>query len=246
MVEHLKEFVELVDMVDTWKPGRGIPEPPDDETVTRCIQLLMARQCIYGWMHGIGPSYRVLATPEYQGFFKKYFAAMGNELVHDTRSGMIALKVPSGVPRYDQRSGRLKKDVTSVLLALRIAYDEAFRNKQWNDLGTVDITTDDLYDKLGIVGSIIVEPGRLTEILTFCEGKGVVKLGERDPVDKVTPLTILPGIEIAVTATYVERVLAAAEAIPPSSSAIQDGVDAQAAGGAAEDPATGDVDEETD
>lgn len=226
MAEHLKEFLDLVDKADTWKPGRGIPEPPTEEEITRCIQVMMARQCIYAWQHGIGPSYRILSTPEYQGFFRKYFAAMGNEFVHDTRSGMVALKVPSGIPRYDQRSGRLRKDETAVLLALRIAYDEAFRNKQWNDLGTVDITTDDLFDKLNAIGDVEIEPGRLGDILGFLEGKGIVKQGERDPVDKVTPLTILPGVEIAVTPTYIERVLMAAEAVPPATAA-----DAAAASG---------------
>ena len=216
MIEQLKEFTELVDMADTHRPGLGIPEPPDEEGITRCIQIMMARQCIYEGMYGLGPSYRILSTPKYQGFFRRYFAAMGLEFVHDIRSGMVALKVPGGVPRYDHQSGRLKKDETAVLIALRVAYEEAFRNKQFSELGIVEISTDELYDKLAVIADVEIEAARLAEILALLKRKGVVDLGERDPVDRVTPLTILPGIEILVPSTYIERVRMAAEAAPPA------------------------------
>src|ERR1700737_3353312 len=98
MTEHLKEFRELEDVADTYRPGRGGPEPPDEDGITRCIQVMLARQCIYANQHGLGPSYRVLSTPQYQSFFRKYFAAMGLEFHHDSRSGLVALKVPGGAP----------------------------------------------------------------------------------------------------------------------------------------------------
>jgi hypothetical protein len=182
---------------------------------------MMARQCIYGGMHGLGSYYRVLSTPEYQGFFRKYFAAMGLEFYHDTRSGMVALKVPGGAPRFDHQSTRLRKDETAVLIALRVAYEEAFRNKQFNDLGTVETTTDELFDKLSAIGGIEIEPPRLLEILTFLKKKGVVEIGERDPVERVSPLIILPGIEVIVPSTYIERVRTAAEVV--QSAAKSDG-----------------------
>lgn len=214
MNEHLKEFDALVDMADTYRHGRGIPEPPDEEGITRCIQVMLARQCIYANMRSIAPSYRILATPEYQDFFRKYFSAMGLEFHHDPRSGLVALRVPGAAPRYDQQSMRLKKDETAVLLALRVAYEEAFRNKQFNDLGTVEATTDDIYDKLTVIGGVEIESARLMDILFFLRKKGIVELGERDPVERVTPLTILPGIEVAVPSTYIECARMAAEAVP--------------------------------
>jgi hypothetical protein len=219
--EHLKEFRELADMADAYRPGRGIPEPPDEETITRCIQVMLSRQCIYAGMHGLGAYYRVLSTPEYQGFFRKYFAAMALEFHHDTRSGLVALKVPSGSLRFDHQSQRLRKDETAVLIALRIAYEEAFRNKQFNEIGIVETTTNELFDKLGAIGWIEIEETRLKEILGHLKRKGVVDIGDQDPVERVRPLTILPGIEVVVPSSYIERVRMAAEAVP-SAAATQD------------------------
>jgi hypothetical protein len=211
MIEHLKEFNDLVDAKDTYRPGRGVPEPPDEDGITRCIQVMLARQCIYANQHGLGPSYRVLSTPQYQGFFRKYFAAMGLEFYHDSRSGLVALKVPGRAPRFDHQSHRLRKDETAVLLALRVAYEEAFQNKEFNELGRVELTTDQLYDKLSVIGRIEIDDTRLKEILDLVRRKGVIDLGERDPVERVTPFTILPGIEIVVPSTYIERVRNVAE-----------------------------------
>lgn len=236
MIEQLKEFTDLVDMADTYRPGLGIPEPPDEEGITRCIQIMMARQCIYEGMYGLGPSYRIVSTPKYQGFFRKYFAAMGLEFIHDIRSGMVALKVLGGVPRFDHQSGRLKKDETAVLVALRVAYEEGFRNKQFSGLGVVEISTDELYDKLSVIAGVEIEAARLADILGFLKRKGVVELGERDPVDRVTPLTILPGIEIIVPSTYIERVRMAAEAVPP---AVPPGLADPAGEGASAQPPEG-------
>lgn len=227
MIDELKEFRELADMKHGWRQGRGVPEPPDEAAIKRCIQVMMARQCIYPDMHHLGPSYRVLSTPEYQGFFRRYFAAMGLEFHHDTRSGMVALRVPEGAPRYDHQGGRLKKDETAVLLALRIAYEEAFREKRFDDGAAVDTTTDEIFDRLGVIGGVGIEAGRLREILDFLRRKGVVELGERDPVEHVIPVTILPGIEVVVPSTWVERVRMAAEAVPDAPAAA----DASAADG---------------
>jgi hypothetical protein len=110
----------------------------------------------------------------------------------------------------------LRKDETAVLLAFRLAYEEAFRAKQFNELGAVETTTDELYDKLAIIGGIEIEDARLKEILAFLKRKGVIEIGERDPVERVIPLTILPGIEIVVPSVYVEQVRMAAEAVPPA------------------------------
>lgn len=214
MALHLKEFEALVDKKDDWNPNRGIPEPPDEIEITRCIQVLMARQCIYPNMHGLGPTHRTLSTPEYQEFFRRYFAAMGYEFYHDTRSNMVALRVPADVPRYDHQAGRLKKDETSVLLALRIAYEEAYNAKQLTDYGTAETTTNDIFDKLQVVADITLEQPRLDDILALFRKKGVIGMGERDPVEKVTPITILPGIDVVVPATYIKGVFTFAEGLP--------------------------------
>lgn len=209
MSKHLKEFDQLVGMKDTYRAGRGIPEPPSEVDITRCIQIMLARQCIYPTMHGISAYYNILKTVEYQDFFQKYFAAMGYELVHDTRNGMIALKVEPG-PRYDHQASRLKKDETAVLLALRILYEEGFRERKFTASGAIETTTNDVYDRLNVIGGIQLEQTRFIKILEFLKKKGLVVFGDRDPVESVYPLDILPGIELAVPYSYIERVSEAA------------------------------------
>jgi hypothetical protein len=206
MIDELREFRDLVDKADTYKIGRGVPPPPGEEEIARCLQIMLARQCIYPWMHGIESSYRTLSTPEYQDFFRKYFVALGLRFYHDTRSGMVALKVKEDTPRYDWQAARLKKDETCVLLALRLMYDEELKRGNSTERGTVEVTTNDLYDKLQVIAKIEVPDVRLQEILHFMRRKGVVDIGERDPVDRVLELNILPGVEIAVSPAYVEHV----------------------------------------
>ncbi len=212
MIEQLKEFRELVERESSQRTSRGQQEEQSEEAITRCIQIMMLRQCIYPGMHAIGPSYRILSKPENQHFFRRYFGAMGLEFHHDTRSGMIALKVPNTGARYDYQSGRLCKDETAVLLALRITYEEAFKNKQYSDTGHVETSTNEIYDKLKVIGDIEIDWPRIGAILHFLKRKGVVEIGDKDPVENVTPLTILPGVEVVVPQSYVLRVIETMEA----------------------------------
>lgn len=213
MIEQLKEFREVVERESRQRTARNQQEERTEAAITRCVQIMMSRQCIYPNMHAIGPSYRILAKPENQHFFRRFFTAMGLEFYHDTRSGMIALKVPKdGGSRYDYQSGRLRKDETAVLLALRITYEEAFKNKQYSETGHVETSTDDLYDKLKVVGDMEIDAPRLDAILQLLKRKGVVEIGDKDPVENVTPLTILPGIEVVVPQGYILRIIDAMEA----------------------------------
>ena len=196
MIPELKEVTDLVNRRDTYRPGKGIPEPPSEEEITRCIQVMMAHQCIYPHQHNLKSVYRILSYLEYQEFFRKYFRAMGLELFHDTRSGMIALKVISEMTRHPSWSIRLKKDETHVLLALRLIYDEIFADGQQGERGEVETTTDDLVDKLVVIGNVQIAEARLLEILTAYEKKGITALGDRDPVDRVRVLMIYPGVEV--------------------------------------------------
>ncbi|MGK9169917.1 DUF4194 domain-containing protein [Inquilinus limosus] len=207
MLGELKEFRDLVERRDDYRPGRGMPEPPTEEEVTRCIQILMSRQCIYPHQHHLARPYNIMATTEYQGFFQKYFAVMGLEFYFDTRSRMVALRFP-GVERrrYDWQASRLKRDETLVLLALKLAYEEGFRANIMGARGEVEITTNDLVDKLEMIARVTLEETRLNDILGLLKRKGVLELGERDPVERVCPLTILSGIEVAVPESYVQQI----------------------------------------
>jgi hypothetical protein len=215
MLAELKEFRDLVDQQDSYRPGRGIPEPPKEEELTRCIQILMSRQCIYPHQHHLARSYQIMAATEYQGFFQKYFAAMGLEFYFDTRSRMVALRFPGADKRrYDWQASRLKKDETLVLLVLKLAYEEGFRTNTMGVRGDVEITSNDVVDKLEMIGRVTIEETRLNEILGLLKRKGVLDLGDRDPVERVRPVTILPGIEVGAPESYIQQVRDWAEQLP--------------------------------
>lgn len=203
-VEELRELRELLDR----KSGRRTPsaEPPDEAGIARCLQIMLSRQCIYPGMHNIGPSHRIMRDPDNQPFFRKYFAALGYEFHHDLRTDMIALKVPGTASRFDWQSARLAKDETAVLAALSVAYEEGHKARQVDENGRFDTSTNDIFDKLAAIGGLeIRDETRMLEILKKLARKGVVEIGEHDPVDRVRPVTILQGIEIVLPEAYRER-----------------------------------------
>jgi|AGTN01.1.fsa_nt_gi hypothetical protein len=207
MPSELKDLQDLLNKADTYRPGRGIPEPPTEEEVTRCIQVLMSRQCIYPHQQSLARTYNILACHDYQEFFRRYFAVMGLEFHFDTRSRMVALRFPGAdKKRYDWQAQKLKKDETLVLYVLKLAYEEGFRANAMGARGEVEITSDDLIDKLDVVAGVQIDETRLNAILDMLKRKGVVTVGERDPIDRVRPLTILPGIEVACPEAYMQAV----------------------------------------
>jgi hypothetical protein len=213
----LKDLQDLLDKSDTYRPGRGIPEPPDEEEVARCIQVLMSRQCIYPHQTHLARSYNIMAHHEYQEFFRRYFNAMGLEFHFDPRSRMVALRV-YGIEkkRYDWQATRLKKDETLILYALKLAYEEGFRDNRMGPAGDVEISSDELIDSLDTIGRLQIEEARLLQVLKLFERKGVLQIGELDPVERVRLLTLLPGIEVACPEVYMEAVALWAEQQPQS------------------------------
>jgi len=118
----------------------------------------------------------------------------------------VALEV--GNVSYGWRQSRLKKDETIVLFALRVALEEGLKEGAIDETGRVEITTDDLFDRIRLLAG--AEPpteARLMDILKMLRRKGAVRIGDRDRIDKVTPITILPGIRILVPDVFVEGVI---------------------------------------
>ena len=222
MPSELKDLQDLLNKADNYRPGRGIPEPPDEDEVTRCIQVLMSRQCIYPHQGSLVRVHNILSCHEYQEFFRRYFAVMGLEFHFDTRSRMVALRFPGAEKkRYDWQAQKLKKDETLVLYVLKLAYEEGFRANAMGAGGEVEITTDDLIDKLDVVAGVQIEEGRLNTILEMLRRKGVIDPGQRDLVERVRPLTILPGIEVACPEVYMQTVADWAAAQPQTPVAAQ-------------------------
>lgn len=208
MTLELKEFRDIVDA--DWGPGRMVPKPPTADELTTALQVLLVHQCIYASTTGIGRTYDVIRAN--QTFFEKYFGALGFDLVVSQRDQMIALRVPvpqSGQRRYDRRFARLRKDETLVLLALKLAYEEGIKAHEIGAggiPGAVEISTNDIVDKLiAAAKTDAPDERRLLEILAGFRRKGIVQLGETDRVERVTPVTIMPGVEIVAPEGYVQQ-----------------------------------------
>lgn len=200
----IEEFGQIVD--GEWPEGAIQGRGPSREELRRALQILLTRQCVYSHTPGIGRTYDLIRA--YSSFFERFFGTLGYRLVVNNRDQMVALLVPAGEARYDAVYERLRKDETIVLLALRLLWEEAIGNQDIGDGGIAEMTTGDLVDRIKTVTQ--TEPpdeARLLDILRVFQRHGAVRVGQRDRVEKVSPLTILPGIAVLVPDSYVEELL---------------------------------------
>ncbi|MBB89581.1 MAG: hypothetical protein CMF68_01205 [Magnetovibrio sp.] len=197
MHSELKEFSDIVD------PESGAAKT-SEEDLRGALQALLFQQCLYST--GSGASRRYFEViKRHETFVRRFFGTLGFDLEVRPRERMVALKVVETPFGWQQT--RFKKDQTLVLLCLRLAYEEGIRAANCDDYGVVSITTDDLVDKIQIAAE--TEPpkeARLLEILAFLRRKGAVRVHDRDKEEQVTPIDILPGIDLLAPLAYSEHV----------------------------------------
>ena len=200
----LEPFRAIVDGEDLPPPGA---RAPSEEEVTRALQVLLKSQCVYAGTPGIGRSYEL--ARHYAPFFQAYFACLGYQFEVMHRDQMVCLRVPPEGVRHDAQAERLRKDETLVLLALRLAYEEGLRAHRVTTEGVVECTTDDIVESIRTATrSDPPEEARLTEILRLFARKGGLRLGERDKVEKITPLMVMPGIAVLSPDAWMDQVRA--------------------------------------
>lgn len=162
---------------------------------------------------------------------------------------MLALE-RSG-PVYGAHLSRLRKDETVVVLILRLFYEEGISSP--DERGRVEITTDDIHDRLRAAGEEPPAIPRLKEILRGFQRRGLVRLGDRDPVEQLLVVTIMPGVAVLVPGVFVDAVARLEEACaeaqaggaePPASSVLAHVAAARASLGAAAEPPRPGNDEE--
>ena len=198
-------------IVDGEEPPPSGARAPSEEELTRALQVLLKGQVIYSDTPGIGRAYDI--ARHYAPFFEAYFACLGYAFSVSHRDQMVCLSVPPDGPRYDGGGERLRKDETLVLLALRLAYEEALRDHRVSSDGLVETTSDDIVETIRATArSEPPDEGRLLDILRLFARKGALRMGERDRTERVTPLTVLPGIGVLAADGWMERVRAWAAA----------------------------------
>jgi len=201
MPHELTEFREIVD--GEWPGVKAGTRRPSEDDLTRALQVLLTRQCIYSHTPGIGKTYDLVKT--YAPFFEAYFGALGYRLVVSPRDQMVALSVPRE-SRYDTVYERLGKQETIVLLALRLMWDEAAAAQDLADGGIAETTTGDLVDRIkSVTQAEPPEEARLSDVLRVLQRHGGVRVGERDRVERVSPLSILPGVNILAPDSFLDE-----------------------------------------
>jgi hypothetical protein len=202
MRRDINEFVEIVE--GEWSDGPNMKKPPNEAELRRALQFLLTRQCVYADMPNLGRLYEVLR--HYASFVERYFAALDYDLVLSNHDQMIALKVPVDQSRFDTVYQRFTKEEILILLSLVLLREEAISRQEIGDFGRVEVTTGDLLDRLKTVTQL--EPPdepRLITVLKKFGRFGCVRLGERDRLDKIIPLTIMPGVNVMAPDNFIEN-----------------------------------------
>jgi hypothetical protein len=204
MNREIDEFREIVD--GEWPGGAIQGRKPNAEEMRRALQVMLTRQCLYASTPGLGRTYEIVRA--YASFFERYFGTLGYRLVVSPRDQMVALSVPREDTRYDAIYERLHKDETIVLLALRLLWEEAIGSRDIGDGGVLETTTGDLVDRIrAVTQADPPEETRLLDILRMFQRQGAVRVGQRDRIEKVSPLTVLPGVAVLVPDSYLEDLL---------------------------------------
>lgn len=203
MPPEITEFAQIVD--GDW-PHPTTGRKPNEAELRGALQALLTRQCIYSSTPGLARAYDIIK--QYSPFFSAYYGALGYNLVVSPRDQMVALQVPAGESRYDSVYERLRKDETLVLLAMRLMWGEAISSQDIGDGGIFETTTSELFDRLKtITQQNPPSEARLDDILRMFARHGAVKVGEKDRIEKVSPMTILPGVSVLVPDSYVADLL---------------------------------------
>ncbi|MCS4090011.1 DUF4194 domain-containing protein [Rhizobium sp. BK176] len=200
-MDELREFSQIVD--GEWPETPVGAKTPSADELTGAIQVMITRQVIYSHTKGLGGAYEVVNT--YGSFFARYFKAMGLRLIVSPRDQMVALSVPQGESRYDAVYERLTKEESLVLLALRLVWEEAMANQDIAEAGVCETTTGDVIDRYKSATQL--DPpneGRLMDILRLFQRRGAVRVGNRDSIEKVTPMSILPGVVVLAPDTFLD------------------------------------------
>jgi len=172
----------------------------DEEQLQAALQALLFHQCLYeDWPSA--PAYRTVAR--HLALVQPIVGAFGFKVTHHPVAHMLVLEAMGVV--YALHMSRLRKDETSVLLALRLLYAEGVSSLDEN--GRVEITTDDVHDRLRAAGDEPPAMQRLLEILRLFQRKGLVRVGELDPEEQVVTLAIMPGVTVLVPDVYVEALV---------------------------------------
>lgn len=187
---------------------RRDPGGPEAEEIAlqlqRAARELLNRQAIHSDDRQLRTSYKLLNRQSY--YFESLFDALGYRMRYDATYAYILL-LPGEIDTGSRR-GRVSKEETMLLFALRVIWEELSRDGEMDDFGRVETDTEVLYDRYkAMTTAELPARTRLKEYLATWKARGLLRLGEEDREEEILTFTITPVIRDLVTEELAEEVM---------------------------------------
>lgn len=203
-MQQLREFKDAIER-QMEAAGERRSEEEVVQALARASRDLLSRQTIHGDDRILSASYRLLW--DHRRYFEPLFASMGFEIHYRQDYGYVLLQ--PGEIAVESRRGRIRKDETLVLFALRLIWEETSRDGDMDAMGRVETDSGALMDRYRILAQTVFPSlPRLREMMKDFKARGLVTLGEEDREEEVLPITVMPVIREIVTAQLAQEVMA--------------------------------------
>ena len=192
-------------MID--KGCRGGCKTLDADEVARLLQKtarnLLARQVIHSDDNHLKSSYRLLRR--HSTYYERLFDELGYKIVFDSDYSYILL-LPGEIDSGSRR-GRVSKEETLLLFALRVLWEEGVREGEMDDFGRIETDTEILYDRFtAMSGAEFPTPAKLNELFASLRSRGVLHVQKKNKEEAITLFVIMPVIGEIVTTDLAHEV----------------------------------------
>lgn len=165
---------------------------------------LIQKQAIHFDDRQLQTSYRLLCT--HNAYFSDLLGALGYEFSVAASRGYVRLG--PGDAGTGSRRGRIKKDETLVLFAMRIIWEEGVRSGESDEYERIEASTAILADRFTTLGGgPLPSKARMMDMLRDWAAHGIIRLGDEDKEAENTPITITSVIADIVTESMALLVL---------------------------------------
>ena len=198
----LDDFTDVID-----KECRGRRKKLDADEVALLLQKaardLLVRQVIHSDDNYLKSSYRLLSR--HSACYERLFDGLGYQIVFDSVYSYILL-LP-GENDSGSRRGRVSKEETLLLFALRVLWEEGVREGEMDDFGRIETDTEILYDRYTAMSDAeFPTPARFNEHFTRLKSRGILRVKEKNKEEEFILFVIMPVIREIVTTDLAREV----------------------------------------
>lgn len=198
----LNDFADVID-----KEARSGSKKLDVDEITLMLQKaardLLSRQVIHSDDSQLKTSYRLLNRHSH--YYEQLFDALGYQVKFDSVYSYILL-LPGEI-NGGSRRGRVSKEETLLLFALRVLWEEGVREGEMDNFGRIETDTEILYDRFTAMSDAeFPTPARLGEHFSGLRSRGILRIKEKNKEEEFTLFVIMPVIREIVTADLADEV----------------------------------------